>query len=70
MIYLYKKGDEGYGKEAESLLERHREIGYKISCYRKHLQMTQEKLAEQLDVSRQHIRLLNSLSSLKDARGC
>ena len=35
--------------------ERYREIGFQISYYRKHMQMTQEALAEKLDVSRQHI---------------
>lgn len=35
--------------------ERYREIGHQISYYRKHRQMTQEELAEKLDVSRQHI---------------
>lgn len=31
------------------------EIGYNISYYRKHKGMTQEELAEQLGISRQHI---------------
>lgn len=35
--------------------ERYREIGYKISYCRKHKHMTQEEMAEQLNVSRQHI---------------
>lgn len=35
--------------------ERYREIGYKISYCRKHKQMTQEEMAEKLNVSRQHI---------------
>lgn len=40
--------------------ERYREIGYKISYYRKHMQMTQEELAKKLDVSRQHIRAIEA----------
>lgn len=35
--------------------ERYREIGYRIAYCRKHRKMTQEQLAEELDVSRQHI---------------
>lgn len=35
--------------------ERYREIGYRISYCRKHRKMTQEEMAEKLDVSRQHI---------------
>lgn len=35
--------------------ERYREIGYQISYCRKHMQMTQEEMAEKLNVSRQHI---------------
>ena len=35
--------------------ERYREIGYQISYFRKHMHMTQEELAEKLDVSREHI---------------
>ncbi|MCH5269053.1 MAG: helix-turn-helix transcriptional regulator [Lachnospiraceae bacterium] len=35
--------------------DRYREIGYRISYCRKHRKMTQEEMAEKLDVSRQHI---------------
>lgn len=35
--------------------DRYREIGYRISYCRKHKKMTQEEMAEKLDVSRQHI---------------
>lgn len=35
--------------------DRYREIGYKIAYCRKHKKMTQEEMAEKLDVSRQHI---------------
>ena len=31
------------------------ELGYNIAYYRKHAKMTQEQLAEKLDISRQHI---------------
>ena len=31
------------------------ELGYNIAYYRKHAKITQEQLAEKLDVSRQHI---------------
>lgn len=34
---------------------RYIEIGYNIQYYRKHAHMTQEQLAERLDISRQHI---------------
>ena len=43
-----KKGQKDYW-------ERYREIGQQVAYYRKHGQMTQEELAEKLDVSRQHI---------------
>ena len=35
--------------------ERYREIGFRIAYCRKYLKMTQEELAEKLNVSRQHI---------------
>lgn len=35
--------------------DRYSEIGYRISYCRKHRKMTQEQMAEKLDVSRQHI---------------
>ena len=35
--------------------ERYREIGFRIAYYRKYQKMTQEELAEKLNVSRQHI---------------
>ena len=35
--------------------DRYREIGYRIAYCRKHNKMTQEEMAEKLDVSRQHI---------------
>ena len=31
------------------------ELGYNIAYYRKHAKLTQEQLAEKLDISRQHI---------------
>ena len=31
------------------------ELGYNIAYYRKHAKVTQEQLAEKLDISRQHI---------------
>lgn len=37
------------------LSERYIEIGYNIAYYRKHANLTQEQLAEMVDVSRQHI---------------
>lgn len=44
-------------KECEEIpyAERYREIGYKIAYCRKHLNLTQEQLAEKVGVSRQHI---------------
>lgn len=39
----------------EKYLDRYREIGYKISYCRKHLNLTQEEFAEKLGISRQHI---------------
>lgn len=44
-----------YEKEEISYAERYREIGYKIAYCRKHMQLTQEQLAEKIGVSRQHI---------------
>ena len=35
--------------------ERYVELGYNIAYYRKHAGLTQEQLAEKLDISRQHI---------------
>lgn len=35
--------------------ERYREIGFRIAYCRKYQKMTQEELAEKLNVSRQHI---------------
>lgn len=35
--------------------KRYTEIGYNIAYYRKHLGLTQEQLAEKLDISRQHL---------------
>ena len=35
--------------------ERYIELGYNIAYYRKHAGLTQEQLAEKLDISRQHI---------------
>lgn len=35
--------------------EKYIEIGYNIAYYRKHANLTQEQLAEMVDVSRQHI---------------
>ena len=35
--------------------KRYIELGYNIAYYRKHAKMTQEQLAEKLDISRQHI---------------
>lgn len=31
------------------------ELGYNIAYYRKHAKLTQEQLAEKLDISRQHV---------------
>ena len=42
-------------QEKVSFAEKYREIGYKIAYCRKHMNLTQEQLAEQLGVSRQHI---------------
>lgn len=43
-------------KDKEALFaERYKEIGYKIAYCRKHLNLTQEQLAEKIGVSRQHI---------------
>lgn len=36
------------------------ELGYNIAYYRKHANLTQEQLAEKLDVSRQHIGALEA----------
>jgi len=41
--------------EEVSFDERYKEIGYKIAYCRKHLNLTQEQLAEKVGVSRQHI---------------
>lgn len=35
--------------------KRYTEIGYNIAYYRKHKGLTQEQLAEKLDISRQHL---------------
>lgn len=35
--------------------KRYIEIGYNIAYYRKHEGLTQEQLAEKLDISRQHL---------------
>lgn len=35
--------------------KRYIEIGYNIAYYRKHKKLTQEQLAEKLDISRQHL---------------
>ena len=35
--------------------KRYTEIGYNIAYYRKHKGLTQERLAEKLDISRQHL---------------
>lgn len=35
--------------------QRYIEIGYNISYYRKHAKLTQEQLAEKLNISRQHL---------------
>lgn len=35
--------------------ENYRELGYNISYYRKHKNLTQEQLAEKLGISRQHM---------------
>lgn len=35
--------------------KRYTEIGYNIAYYRKHLGLTQEQLAEKLNISRQHL---------------
>lgn len=35
--------------------KRYIEIGYNISYFRKHLGLTQEQLAEKLNISRQHL---------------
>lgn len=34
---------------------RYVEIGYNVQYYRKHLNLTQEQLAERLNISRQHL---------------
>ncbi len=34
---------------------RYIEIGYNVQYYRKHMHITQEQLAERLDISRQHL---------------
>lgn len=35
--------------------QRYIEIGYNVAYYRKHKGLTQEQLAEQLEISRQHL---------------
>lgn len=35
--------------------EKYIELGYNIAYYRKHAKMTQEQLAEKLNISRQHL---------------
>ncbi len=42
-------------KKKSCYAEKYREIGYKIAYCRKHMNLTQEQLAEKLGVSRQHI---------------
>lgn len=46
---------EEYKKKKGSYADKYREIGYKIAYCRKHMNLTQEQLAEKLGVSRQHI---------------
>ncbi len=49
----YRKGI--HYEERYKSLERYREIGFRIAYCRKYQKMTQEELAEKLNVSRQHI---------------
>ena len=42
-------------KRIAEIARRYREIGYKIAYCRKHMNLTQEELAEKVGVSRQHI---------------
>ncbi|MDO4165924.1 MAG: helix-turn-helix transcriptional regulator [Eubacteriales bacterium] len=45
--------------------ERYIEIGYKISYCRKHLKLTQEQLAEQMGISREHLAALEAPNIIK-----
>lgn len=47
--------NENYKKKKDAYADKYREIGYKIAYCRKHMNLTQEQLAEKLGVSRQHI---------------
>lgn len=49
----------------EQFNERYIEIGYKISYCRKHLNMTQEQLAEKMGISREHLAALEAPNILK-----
>lgn len=40
--------------------KRYIEIGYNIAYYRKHEGLTQEQLAEKLDISRQHLGVIEA----------
>ena len=45
-------------KQADSVSQyslEYTELGYNIAYYRKHKNLTQEQLAEMLDISRQHL---------------
>lgn len=45
--------------------QRYIEIGYKISYCRKHLQLTQEQLAEIMGISREHLAALEAPNLVK-----
>ncbi|MDE6568308.1 MAG: helix-turn-helix domain-containing protein [Lachnospiraceae bacterium] len=49
----------------EQFKERYMEIGYKISYCRKHLKLTQEQLAEEMGISREHLAALEAPNILK-----
>lgn len=45
--------------------KRYIEIGYKISYCRKHLKLTQEQLAEIMEISREHLAALEAPNIVK-----
>lgn len=54
-------------KEAENFNNRKKfiELGYNIAYYRKHAGLTQEQLAEEVGVSRQHIGAIEAPNILR-----
>lgn len=51
--------------EMQQFDERYIEIGYRIAYCRKHLQLTQEQLAEQIGISREHLAAIEAPNIIK-----